>query len=244
MSAILEILYGERIVLVTITRRHYCYRTTQLQRKTLGNMLVPIPPSHEQIRIVEKLNAVMAHVIEYGTIDSRLKHLNNIFPERLKKSILQEAVQGKLVPQDPYDEPAAVLLERIQAEKQKLVAEGKIKRDKHESVIFRRDNSHYKKHGSEEVCIDDKLPFEIPKIRPRSIHPAGELQDKYLFIWKVQIKMQNRAIHSAMVRFLPGTADQATILRTNRLQKISLFRFSIRKKEKSLQSILEKMDTW
>ena len=80
----------------------------------------------------------------------------------------------------------------------------------------------------------------IPKIRPRSIHPAGELQDKYLFIWKVQIKMQNRAIHSAMVRFLPGTADQATILRTNRLQKISLFRFSIRKKEKSLQSILEK----
>lgn len=124
--------------------------------------------------------------------------------------------------------------------KQKLVAEGKIKKDKHESVIFRRDNSHYEKHGSEEVCIDDKLPFEIPKIRPRSIHPAGELQDKYLFIWKVQIKMQNRAIHSAMVRFLPGTADQATILRTNRLQKISLFRFSIRKKEKSLQSILEK----
>lgn len=57
-------------------------------------------------------------------------------------------------------------------------------------------------------------------------------------------KMQNRAIHSAMVRFLPGTADQATILRTKRLQKISLFRFSIRKKEKSLQSILEKMDTW
>ena len=130
--------------------------------KTLGNMLVPIPPSHEQIRIVEKLNAVMAHVIEYGTIDSRLKHLNNIFPERLKKSILQEAVQGKLVPQDPYDEPAAVLLEHIRAEKQKLVAEGKIKKDKHESVIFRRDNSHYEKRGSEEVCIDDEISFELP----------------------------------------------------------------------------------
>lgn len=200
--------------------------------KTLGNMLVPIPPSHEQIRIVKKLNAVMAHVIEYGTIDSRLKHLNNIFPERLKKSILQEAVQGKLVPQDPYDEPAAVLLERIRAEKQKLVAEGKIKRDKHESVIFRMDNSHYEKHGSEEVCIDDKLPFEIPKIRPRSIHPAGKLQDKYLFIWKVQIKMQNRAIHSAMVRFLPRTADQATILRTNRLQKNILIQIFHTKKGK------------
>ena len=131
--------------------------------KTLGNMLVPIPPSHEQIRIVEKLNAVMAHVIEYGTIDSRSKHLNNIFPERLKKSILQEAVQGKLVPQDPNDEPAAVLLERIRAEKQKLIAEGKIKKNKHESVISRRDNSHYEKLDGIERCIDDELPFEIPE---------------------------------------------------------------------------------
>ena len=130
--------------------------------KTLGNMLVPIPPSHEQIRIVEKLNAVMAHVIEYGTIDSRSKHLNNIFPDRLKKSILQEAVQGKLVPQDPNDEPAAVLLERIRAEKQRLIAKGKIKKDKHESVIFRRDNSHYEKRDSEEVCIDEEIPFDIP----------------------------------------------------------------------------------
>ena len=131
--------------------------------KTLGNMLVPIPPSHEQIRIVEKLNAVMAHVIEYGTIDSRSKHLNNIFPERLKKSILQEAIQGKLVPQDPNDEPAAVLLERIRAEKQKLIAEGKIKKNKHESVIFRRDNSHYEKLDGIECCIDDEIPFEIPQ---------------------------------------------------------------------------------
>ena len=131
--------------------------------KTLGNMLVPIPPSHEQIRIVEKLNAVMAHVIEYGTIDSRSKHLNNIFPERLKKSILQEAVQGKLVSQAPNDEPAAVLLERIRAEKQKLIAEGKIKKNKHESVIFRRDNSHYEKRGAEEICIDEEIPFDLPE---------------------------------------------------------------------------------
>ena len=130
--------------------------------KTLGNMLVPIPPSHEQIRIVEKLNAIMAHVIEYGTAYSKSKHLNNIFPEQLKKSILQEVVQGKLVPQDPHDEPASILLERIRAEKKKLIDEGKIKKDKHESVIFRRDNSHYEKRGSEEVCIDDEIPFEIP----------------------------------------------------------------------------------
>ena len=76
---------------------------------------------------------------------------------------LQEAVQEKLVPQGPNDKPASVLLERIRAEKQRLVKEGKIKRDKHEFVIFRRDNSHYEKRGSEEVCIDDELPFDIPE---------------------------------------------------------------------------------
>ena len=85
------------------------------------------------------------------------------FPRSPQKSILQEAVQGKLVPQDPSDEPAEALLERIRAEKQRLIKEGKIKKDKHESIIFRRDNSHYEKRGSEEVCIDDEIPFEIPE---------------------------------------------------------------------------------
>ena len=67
------------------------------------------------------------------------------------------------MPQDPSDESAEDLLERIRAEKQRLIKEGKIKKDKHESVIFRRDNSHYEKRGSEEVCIDDEIPFEIPE---------------------------------------------------------------------------------
>ena len=84
------------------------------------------------------------------------------FPEQLKKSILQEAVQGKLVSQDPTDEPASVLLERICAEKEQLIKSGKIKRDKHESVIFRRDNSYYERVDGIERCIDDEIPFEIP----------------------------------------------------------------------------------
>ena len=130
--------------------------------KTLGNMLVPIPPLSEQLRIVKKLNTTMVYVTEYGAAYSRSDSLNITFPELLKKSILQEAVQGKLVPQDSADEPASILLERIRAEKQKLIAEGKIKKDKHESVIFRRDNSHYEKRGSEEVCIDEDIPFDIP----------------------------------------------------------------------------------
>lgn len=83
--------------------------------------------------------------------------------EQLRKSILQLAIQGKLVPQDPNDEPASVLLERIRAEKQRLIKEGKIKKDKNDSVIFKGDdNRYYEKVGSEVKDITDDLPFEIP----------------------------------------------------------------------------------
>nr|MCR5835443.1 restriction endonuclease subunit S [Lachnospiraceae bacterium] len=80
----------------------------------------------------------------------------------LKKSILQEAVMGKLVPQDETDEPASVLLKRIREEKQRLITEGKLKKNKHESIIYRRDNSHYEKLDGVERCIDDEIPFDIP----------------------------------------------------------------------------------
>ena len=129
----------------------------------LYKALIPIPPVAEQHRIVSAIDSVNMPLREYGSKEETLRILNTSFPENLKKSILQEAVQGKLVPQDPSDEPAEALLERIRVEKQRLIKEGKIKKDKHESVIFRRDNSHYEKRGSEEVCIDDEIPFEIPE---------------------------------------------------------------------------------
>ena len=129
----------------------------------LGTILIPIPPLSEQQRIVEKILEAEVKLTEYTGKENSLNVLQNTFPDALKKSILQWAVQGKLVPQDPTDEPAYVLLDRIRAEKEQLIRAGKIKRDKHESVIFRRDNSHYEKRGSEEICIDEELPFEIPR---------------------------------------------------------------------------------
>ena len=128
----------------------------------LYKALIPIPPLGEQFRIVSAIESVDASIRDYGVKEEALRALNGSFPESLKKSILQEAVQGKLVPQDPSDEPAEALLERIRAEKQRLIKEGKIKKDKHESVIFRRDNSHYEKLDGIERCIDDEIPFDIP----------------------------------------------------------------------------------
>ena len=124
--------------------------------------LFPLPPLAEQRRIVAKIEELLSHLDEYDQAETRVKKLNAEFPEQLKKSILQWAIQGKLVPQDPNDEPASVLLDRIRAEKAKLVKAGKIKKDKVESSIFRRDNSHYEKLNGIERCIDDEIPFEIP----------------------------------------------------------------------------------
>ena len=133
-----------------------------LSANALHALLFPLPPLSEQKRIVSKIKESEPLIEKYADIEKHLDKLNTEFPDQLHKSILQMAVQGKLVPQDPTDEPASVLLERIRAEKEQLIKAGKIKRDKHESIIFRRDNSHYEKLDGIERCIDDEIPFDIP----------------------------------------------------------------------------------
>ena len=156
-----------------------------ISRNDVLTSLFPVPPLNEQHRIIIKLKEVDPYICQYDKSESMLRHMDNIFPETLKKSILQWAVQGKLVAQDPNDEPVEVLLERIKAEKHRLVKEGKIKKDKHESVIFRRDNSHYEKVGLEETCIDNELPFDIPdtwswvRFSDIAIFENGDRSNKY-----------------------------------------------------------------
>jgi type I restriction enzyme S subunit len=128
----------------------------------LYKALIPLPPLSEQHRIVAKIEELLPYIERYGKAEEHITALNTTFPEALKKSILQEAVQGKLVPQDPDDEPASVLLERIRVEKQKLIKDGKIKKSKHESVIVTRDKIPYEIIDGKERCIADEVPFEIP----------------------------------------------------------------------------------
>ena len=130
----------------------------------LRNILIPLPPFNEQQRILTKIKALTPLLKSYFDLKQALNDSEAAFPDILKKSILQYAVEGKLVPQDPNDEPASVLVERIAEERKALVKAGKLKRDKNESVIFRgADRLAYETRNGETVCIEDELPFKIPE---------------------------------------------------------------------------------
>ena len=117
-----------------------------ISQNSIQNIVIPIPPFAEQQRIVSKIEELLPKVEEYGKAQDALNKLNTELPERLKKSILQEAISGRLVPQDPNDEPASVLLAKIRKEKEQLVKEGKLK----------------KKDLEETPISEDEIPFEIP----------------------------------------------------------------------------------
>ena len=128
------------------------------------SMLVPLSPLEEEVRIVDKITAIMPLVLQYETTFLKQEKLNIEINNRLKSSILQEAIQGKLVPQIAEEGSAQELLEQIKTEKQKLVKEGKLKKSTlNDSVIFRGDdNKYWEKNGKNVVCIDKEIPFEIP----------------------------------------------------------------------------------
>ena len=128
-------------------------------------LLLPIPPLAEQLRIVEKIEELIPHIEHYGKVQAELDLLNKNIKEQLKKSVLQYAIEGKLVPQDEAEGTAEVLLEQIQKEKLKLYEENKLKKkDLEHSIIFKgEDNKYYEKIGKNVICIDEKIPFEIPK---------------------------------------------------------------------------------
>ena len=132
--------------------------------KTLAKMLLPIPSTKEQDRIVEKLTQLSSFLDNYGLCQDRLNLLNEEIKEKFKKSILQEAIQGKLVLQIAEEGTAQELLEQIKTEKQELVKEGKLKKSAlNDSVIFRGDdNKYYEKIGKKCVDITEEIPFDLP----------------------------------------------------------------------------------
>ena len=132
--------------------------------KTLGRMLLPIPPKAEQSRLVQKLTSLTPMFQRYAKAQQDLDNLNESIDDKLKKSILQEAIQGKLVPQIAEEGTAGELLEQIKQEKLHLVKKGKLKKSALiDSVIYKSDdNKYWEKNGKNEKDITDEIPFEIP----------------------------------------------------------------------------------
>ena len=127
--------------------------------------LIPLPPLNEQNSIVSRIEQILPVADKYEKSQEALDKFNADIFDKLKKSVLQEAIQGNLVPQDPNDEPASVLLERIKKEKTKLFKEGKLKKkDFVDSVIFKGDdNKYYEQIGKKCLDITEQIPFETPK---------------------------------------------------------------------------------
>ena len=136
----------------------------KMNQEKMNSILLAIPPVKEQHRILEKMSMVDAFIDKYASLQIKLNSLDNSVYELLRKSILQEAIQGKLVPQITEEGTAKELLEQIKAEKQKLVKEGKLKKSAlNDSVIFKGDdNKYYEKIGKKCVDITEEIPFSIP----------------------------------------------------------------------------------
>ncbi|RGX94593.1 restriction endonuclease subunit S [Segatella copri] len=161
----------------------------RVSTETMTSLLVPLPPLSEQFRIDTKAKELMPYIDEYGKAQDKLNKLNEELSYTIRKSILQEAIQGKLVPQIAEEGTAQELLEQIKTEKQKLVKEGKLKKSTlATSVIFRGDDSkYYEQIGKKCLDITDEIPFVIPEtwqwVRIRDVfqlNPKNEAEDEKL----------------------------------------------------------------
>ncbi len=171
----------------TLRNRGYARHYTLLKE-----CFIPLPPLQEQVRIVSKIKAILPLVEKYGCEESKRVSLDSAFPNLLKKSILQEAIQGKLVPQDPGDEPASVLLERIRAEKQELIAEGKIKRTStspsfSEGIILIMKSKVLRKFALMKNCL----------LKLRKIGNGSDYQIWYIssVVMRIKVKLLSRHLN-------------------------------------------------
>ncbi len=137
----------------------------RVSTETMTSLLVPLPPISEQFRIAKKTKVLMPYIDGYGKTQEKLNKLNEELSDSIRKSILQEAIQGKLVSQQPEEGTAEKLLTEIRKEKELLVKEGKLKKSAlNDSAIFKGDdNKYYEQIGTEIIDITDEIPFEIPK---------------------------------------------------------------------------------
>ena len=174
-----------------------------LSANRLKSLLIPLPPIAEQKRITNILSEVFPKVEKYELTQEKQNLLNSSLNGAIKKSILQEAIQGKLVPQIESEDTVKELLEQIQTEKQRLVKEGKLKKSAiTDSVIYKGDdNKYYENHGKNVVCIDTEIPFEIPSswqwVRLANV---------------VQVNPKNDAPNETRAAFIPMECVDATYL--------------------------------
>ena len=192
-------------ILTALNLNQYSTATAQpgLSVAKIITTIFPLPPLAEQQRIVAKIEELMPLVEQYGKAQSELEALNSNIREQLKKSVLQYAIEGKLVPQCEEDGIAEDLLQEIHTEKQRLYTEGKLKKkDLAHSTIFRgEDNKYYEQIGKEVICIDEDIPFEIPEswrwVRVKDV---------------VKINPKNENSDDTIVAFIPMDRIEATFL--------------------------------
>ena len=178
--------------LTALNLNKYATATAQpgLAVSNVLEVMCPLPPLNEGERIIEKLSLLIPLIENYNVIQEKQNILNDSIKEQLKKSVLQEAIQGKLVPQIAEEGTAQELLEHVKAEKQKLVKEGKLTKSAlNDSVIFRGDdNKYWEKKGTTCECIDEDIPFDVPKswawVRLETILNIGSARRVHAKDWR------------------------------------------------------------